>query len=113
MSIVHHLNRKSLPIFLVALSIASLILLSSTGRTFAAPTGANFDHIVIIAMENQNYADVLGDGTPAGCPSGTAPFLCGMLPLGSTIPNYHSYCIGRHDPACPSAGTLGHPPCSP
>ncbi|TMI54794.1 PKD domain-containing protein [Candidatus Bathyarchaeota archaeon] len=112
MSIVHHLNRKSLPIFLVALSIASLILLSSTGGTYAAPTGANFDHIVTIAMENQKYADVLGDGTPAGCPSGTAPFLCGMLPLGSTIPNYHSYCIGSNDPACTGAGTLGNPPCS-
>jgi len=112
MSIVHHLNRKSLPIFLVALSIASLILLSSAGRTFAAPTGVNFDHIVIIAMENQNYADVLGDGTPSGCPSSTAPFLCGLLPLGSTIPNYHSYCIGSSDPACTGAGTLGNPPCS-
>ncbi len=112
MNIVHHLNRKSLPIFLVALSIASLILLSSIGRTYAAPTGANFDHIVIIAMENQNYADVLGDGTPSGCPSSTAPFLCGLLPLGSTIPNYHSYCIGSSDPACTGAGTLGNPPCS-
>src|SRR5437667_2737637 len=88
MSIVHHLNRKSLPIFLVDLSIASMIALSSSGKTFAAPTGVNFDHIVIIAMENQNYADVLGDGTPSGCPSSTAPFLCCLLPLGSTIPNY-------------------------
>ncbi len=112
MNIVHQINRKSLPIFLVALSIASLILLSSIGRTYAAPTGANFDHIVIIAMENQNYADVLGDGTPSGCPSSTAPFLCGLLPLGSTIPNYHSYCIGSSDPACTGAGTLGNPPCS-
>ncbi|OLE92098.1 MAG: hypothetical protein AUF79_00445 [Crenarchaeota archaeon 13_1_20CM_2_51_8] len=96
----------------MALSIASLILLSSSGRTFAAPTGANFDHIVIIAMENQNYADVLGDGTPSGCPSSAAPFLCGLLPLGSTIPNYHSYCMGSSDPACTGAGTLDNPPCS-
>src|SRR5437660_12288955 len=92
------------------MSIAILILLSSAGRTFAAPTGVNFDHIVMIAMENQNYADVLGDGTPSGCPSSTAPFLCGLLPLGSTIPSYHSYCIGSSDPACTSAGTLGNPP---
>src|SRR5437016_6552933 len=97
MSAVQSLDRRCLASVLVILSIASLILLSSTGRTFAAPTGANFDHIVIIAMENQNYAEVLGDGTPAGCPSGTAPFLCGMLPLGSTIPNYHSYCMGRSE----------------
>src|SRR5438445_180634 len=112
MSAVHSLDRRCLASVLVALSIASLIPLSSAGRTFAAPTGVNFDHIVIIAMENQNYADVLGDGTPSGCPSSTAPFLCGLLPLGSTIPNYHSYCIGSSDPACTGAGTLGNPPCS-
>src|SRR5437879_12145564 len=112
MSIVHHLNRKSLPIFLVALSIASLILLSSTGGTYAAPTGANFDHIVIIAMENQKYADVLGDGTPSGCPSSTAPFLCGLLPLASTIPNSHSYCIGSSDPTYTGAAPLANPPWS-
>src|SRR5207253_318883 len=112
MSAVHSLDRRCLASVLVALSIASLILLSSAGRTFAAPTGTNFDHIVIIAMENQNYAGVLGDGTPSGCPSSTAPFLCGLLPLGSTIPNYHSYCIGSSDPACTGAGTLDNPPCS-
>ena len=112
MSAVQSLDRRCLASVLVALSIASLILLSSSGRTFAAPTGANFDHIVIIAMENQNYADVLGDGTPSGCPSSAAPFLCGLLPLGSTIPNYHSYCMGSSDPACTGAGTLDNPPCS-
>src|SRR2546425_1366413 len=112
MSAVHHLDRKSLASVLVALSIASLIILSSAGRTSAAPTGDNFDHIVNIAMENRDYGNVLGDGTPSGCPSGTAPFLCSLLPLSSTIPNYHSYCIGSSDPACASAGTLGNPPCS-
>src|SRR5467141_4727384 len=112
MSMIHFPSRRSLASILVALSIASLILLSAAGRASAAPTGANFDHIVIIAMENQHYADVLGDGTPGGCPSGTAPFLCSLLPLSSTIPNYHSYCIGSSDPACTSAGTLGNPPCS-
>src|SRR6266704_3299829 len=112
MSAVHHLDRKSLASVLVALSIASLIILSSVGRTSAAPTGANFDHIVSIAMENRDYANVLGDGTPSGCPSGTAPFLCSLLPLSSTIPNYHSYCIGSSDPAYASAGTLVNPPCS-
>ncbi len=69
-------------------SIASASLSSTTG------SGSFFDHVVIIAMENQNYADVLGDGTSAGCPSGTAPFLCSMLPLSSTIPSYHSYGAG-------------------
>ena len=55
---------------------------------------------------------MLGDGTSAGCPSSIAPFLCSMLPLSSTIPNYHSYCVGSTDPACTGAGTLGNPPCS-
>src|SRR5256712_1935227 len=112
MTAVRPLDRKSLASVLVAVSIASLIILSSAGRTSAAPTGANFDHIVSIAMENRDYAKVLGDGTPGGCPSVTAPFLCSLLPLSSTIPNYHSYCIRSSDPACASAGTLGNPPCS-
>ena len=84
------LNRKNMALLLAALSIG-IVFLSSSTMAAAAPTGSSFDHIVIIAMENQNYADVLGDGTPAGCPTGTAPFLCSMLPLSSTIPNYHSY----------------------
>jgi len=84
------LNRKNMALFLAALSIG-IVFLSSSTMASAAPTGSSFDHIVIIAMENQNYADVLGDGTLAGCPTGTAPFLCSMLPLSSTIPNYHSY----------------------
>ncbi len=112
MSLIQFPNRRNLASILVALSIASLILLSSAGRASGVPTGANFDHIVIIAMENKHYVSVLGDGTSSGCPSGTAPFLCSLLPQGSTIPNYHSYCIGSSDPACTGAGTLGNPPCS-
>src|SRR2546422_11715855 len=100
MSAVQSLDRRCLASVLVALSITSLILLSSSGRAFAAPTGANFDHIAIIAMENQNYADVLGDGTPSACPSSAAPFLCGLLPLGSTSPNYHSYFMRSSHHAC-------------
>src|SRR3989442_8853431 len=91
MSMGYHLNRRRLASVLVALSIASLIFLSSTGRAAAAPTGTNFDHIVIIAMENTAYASVFGSGTVSSCPTGSAPFLCGMLPLGSTLPNYNSY----------------------
>src|SRR3989441_581701 len=91
MSMGYHLNRRSLASVLVALSIASLIFLSSTGRAAAAPTGTNFDHIVIIAMENTAYASVFGSGTVSSCPTSSAPFLCSMLPLGSTLPNYNSY----------------------
>src|SRR3989449_8882864 len=91
MSMGYHLNRRSLASVLVALSIASLIFLSSTGRAAAAPTGTNFDHIVIIAMENTAYASVFGSGTVSSCPTSSAPFLCSMLPLGSTLPNFNSY----------------------
>src|SRR2546422_9316869 len=91
MSMGYHLNRRSLASVLVALSIASLIFLSSTGRAAAAPTGTNFDHIVIIAMENTAYASVFGSGTVSSCPTNSAPFLCSMLPLGSTLPTYNSY----------------------
>src|SRR2546427_862493 len=97
MSMGYHLNRRSLASVLVALSIASLIFLSSTGRAAAAPTGTNFDHIVIIAMENTAYASVLGSGAVSSCPTGSAPFLCSMLPLGSTLPNYNNYCATAAD----------------
>ena len=83
-------DRQSIVWLLAALSI-EIVLLSLPATASANPTGSSFDHIVIIAMENQNYLDVLGDGTPAGCPTGTSPFLCSLLPLSSTIPNYHSY----------------------
>src|SRR6058998_2047826 len=91
MSMSCHLHRRGFAAVLVALSIASLIFSSSAGRTSAAPTGTNFDHIVIIAMENTAYASVLGSGTVSSCPTSSAPFLCGMLPLGSTLPSYNSY----------------------
>src|SRR3989449_3525158 len=97
MSMGYHLNRRSLASVLVALSIASLIFLPSTGRAAAAPTGTNFDHIVIIAMENTAYASVFGSGTVSSCPTGSAPFLCSMLPLGSTLPNYNSYGVTAAD----------------
>src|SRR5713101_1674760 len=91
MSMGCHLHCRGLTLVLVALSIASLIFLSSAERASAAPTGANFDHVVIIAMENTAYASVFGSGTVSSCPTSSAPFLCSMLPLGSTLPNYNSY----------------------
>src|SRR3989454_12308040 len=74
----------------------------------AAGTG-QFDHIVILAMENQDYSSVFGSGTG----SSTAPFLSGMLPYSSTIPNYHSYgegisgCSAACYTAVSSGGTWG------
>src|SRR2546429_8267563 len=91
MSMSCHLHRRGFAVVLVALSIASLVFLSSAGRASAAPTGTNFDHIVIIAMENTAYDSVFGSGMISSCPTSSAPFLCSMLPFGSTLPNYNSY----------------------
>jgi len=65
-----------------------------------AATGTNFDNVVIIAMENQNYASVMGTGTG----SSSAPFISSMLTQSSTIPSYHGYgAAGRSINGC-SAG---------
>jgi hypothetical protein len=65
-----------------------------------AAAGTNFDNVVIIAMENQNYADVMGTGT--GSPN--APFIASLLTKSSTIPQYHGYgAAGRSINGC-SAG---------
>jgi len=54
----------------------------------------------MIAMENQNYADVMG----AGVGSTSAPFIASLLSHGSTIPLYHGYgADGRRINGC-SAG---------
>src|SRR6267143_2827070 len=45
MSVVHNLNRRSLAGFLLALSVASLIV-SLPARASAAPTGVTFDHVI-------------------------------------------------------------------
>src|SRR5437867_836737 len=91
MSIVPRVNRKVLAGILLTLSMASLIFAALPARVSAAPSGAYFDHIVIIAMENTAYDSVFGSGTTSSCPTSSAPFLCSMLPLGSTLPNYNSY----------------------
>src|SRR5437870_7480893 len=91
MSIVHSTKQVGLALLLVALSVLSVTLVTSMRPVSAAPTGTYFDHIVIIAMENTAYASVFGSGTVSSCPTSSAPFLCGMLPLGSTLPSYNSY----------------------
>src|SRR5712664_1201485 len=75
-------DRKSLAALLAALSIG-IMLLSLPATASAAPTGSNFNRIVIIAMENQNYGSVIG--------SSSAPFINSLASQGSTISNYHSY----------------------
>src|SRR3989475_1897978 len=91
MSLVHSPYQVGLALLLVTLSVLSVTLVTSVRPVSAAPTGTYFDHIVIIAMENTAYASVFGSGTVSSCPTSTAPFLCGMLPLGSTLPSYNSY----------------------
>src|SRR3989449_10456904 len=91
MSLVHSPYQVGLAVLLVTLSVLSVTLVTSMRPVSAAPTGTYFDHIVIIAMENTAYASVFGSGTVSSCPTSSAPFLCGMLPLGATLPNYNSY----------------------
>ena len=65
-----------------------------------AAAGASFDNVVIVAMENQNYASVMGTGTG----SSSAPFISSLLAQSSTIPSYHGYgAAGRSIGGC-SAG---------
>src|SRR5467141_532076 len=82
--------RVCLALLLVTLSVFS-VTLSSMRPVSAAPAGTYFDHIVIIAMENTAYKSVFGSGTVSSCPTSSAPFLCSMLPLGSTIPSMDNY----------------------
>jgi PKD repeat protein len=65
-----------------------------------AVAGTNFDNVVVIAMENQNYASVMGTGTGVSA----APFIASLLPQSSTMPSYHGYgAAGRSINGC-SAG---------
>src|SRR5438094_1967324 len=81
MNLAHSPKQVGLALLLVTLSVLSVSLVTSIRPVSAAPTGTYFDHIVIIAMENTAYASVLGSGTVSSCPTSSAPFLCGMLPL--------------------------------
>src|SRR3989441_2762927 len=100
MRIVRELDRKGLAGLFVCLSIG-IILLSLPATASAAPTGSSFDHIVIIAMENQNYGSVIG--------SSSAPFINSLAKLGTVISNYHSYGqnIGGCSVGCYEAFTSG------
>src|SRR3989475_9555452 len=80
-------------LLLLALSVFSTALVTSLRPLAAAPSGSNFDHVVMIAMENQNYGSVIG--------SSSAPFINSLASQGSTISNYHSY--GQNINGC-SAG---------
>ena len=83
-------------ILLLGMSVSHLVAFSNPGTVSSG--GVHFDHIVIIAMENQRYTDVLGNGTTAGCTSlNSAPYLCTLLNGGSSIIKYYSYCNTHYD----------------
>src|ERR671925_398457 len=90
-SVAHNLQKMGPRILFVALSILSVALTTSLRPVSAAPTGTYFDHIVIIAMENTAYQSVFGSGSLSSCPTSSAPFLCSMLPVSSTIPSMNNY----------------------
>src|SRR6267143_2870089 len=84
---------------LVVMLIIGIITVPALPQVHAA-SATNFNNIVIVAMENQNYADVMGTGTG----SSSAPFITSMLVTGATVPLYHGYgAAGRPVNGC-SAG---------
>ncbi len=87
---------------LIAALLICIIVLSPLQTASAAPTGINFNHIVIIAMENQHYGSVIG--------SSSAPFINSLAGQGSTVSNYHSYGqnIGGCSAGCYQAFTEGY-----
>ena len=94
---------------LVAVLIIGILAGSALPRAHAV-SGTYFDNIVIVAMENQNYADVMGAGTG----SSNAPFIASLLPYGTTFPNFHAYgangrntCATTHSAGCYEALIAG------
>lgn len=85
------IKRISIPLCLVSLFILWITAVDAPQPVAAVPSGAYFDHIVIIAMENTPYASVFGSGTISGCPTSSARFLCSMLPYSSTLPSMNNY----------------------
>src|SRR6266446_3215355 len=83
MAIERSPRRVALVSLIIVLSAFSAALFTYVRPLAGAPVGLQFDHIVIIAMENQNYGSVIG--------SSSAPFINSLAAQGTTIPNYHSY----------------------
>src|SRR5438477_9881151 len=50
------------------------------------PPPGNITTVILVAMENQSYVDVLGDGHG----NGNAPFCASLLPMGATVPLYNN-----------------------
>src|SRR3989442_5888530 len=67
---------------LVVLLILGIIAVPILPQAHAA-TGTYFDNIVVIAMENRAYTEVIGNSN--------APFINSMMPLSATLQHYNSY----------------------
>src|SRR5438445_309920 len=76
-------RRVALLSLIIAPAVVSAALFSYVRPLAGAPVGLQFAHIVIIAMENQNYGSVIR--------SSSAPFINSLAAQGTTITNYHSY----------------------
>jgi len=72
------MGMTKLRLFLSLISLLSLLNLVPAYAT-AAPTGLTFDHIIIIAMENTNYADLNSSSTP---------FILSLEQFGSNMTNF-------------------------
>jgi len=96
-------------LFILSIAILMLIYISPTIPKAHAIPGSSFDHIVIIAMENQNYGSVIGNPN--------APFINSTLRFSSVAgQNYAAYgasgrCIS-HQGGCTVPGFATNPTCS-
>ena len=80
---------------LVVLLIIGMVAVPVLPRALAT-SGTYFDNIVVIAMENRAYTEVIGNSN--------APFINSMIPYSATLQHYNSYgAAGRSVSGC-SAG---------
>src|SRR2546426_5560015 len=79
------------------LALLTLLMVMPTLPVYATnpPTGLTFDHVIIIAMENQNFADVIG--------STSALFITSLANMGSAMSNYNSYAQSIGPSGCSAA----------
>ena len=72
-------SMKKLPLLLLLASLLFLIPPLPLSHATPAPVGLSFDHIIIIAMENSNYADLNDTWTP---------FLMSLAPYAANMSNF-------------------------
>ena len=79
---------------LASVAIFSLILFTAAATTQVTIQNTTtisplqFDHLLIVAMENAPYDPVMGTGTGN---ASNAPFIQSLLPFSATAPHYHSF----------------------